>query len=273
MSATLSGTILRAACVQMCSGNDKEQNLATAGRLIEAAASESAHLVVLPENFSFMGANDAERRDAAEYPEQSWVLGFLSEQASRHRMHIVGGSLLLRQPDSGHLRNACPVFSPGGRLLEIYDKMHLFDVDLDTESYHESATIMAGEVPKSVALGGWRIGLSICYDLRFPELYRSYAGCQVLSVPAAFTVPTGRAHWEVLLRARAIENQAYVLAAGQVGEHPGGRLTWGHSMIVDPWGEVLDCLADGEGIVVADLDMARVNHVRRAIPALGHRRL
>ncbi len=265
--------ILRAACVQMCSGNDRSHNLEMAGRLIEAAACESVHLVVLPENFSFMGASDAERRDAAEYPEQSWVLGFLSEQANQHRMHIVGGSLLLRQPGSGQLRNACPVFSPDGKLLEIYDKMHLFDVDLDGESYHESATIAAGDGPKSVAFGGWLVGLSICYDLRFPELYRRYAGCQVLSVPAAFTVPTGRAHWEVLLRARAIENQAYVLAAGQVGEHPGGRQTWGHSMIVDPWGEVLDCRDEGEGIVVADLDMARVHHVRRAIPALGHRRL
>lgn len=269
----MSGETLRAACVQMCSGNARAQNLETARRLIEAAASQSVQLVVLPENFSFMGANDAERRDAAEDPEQSWVLGFLSEQAERHRMHIVGGSLLLRQRGSERLRNACPVFSPDGRLSAVYDKMHLFDVDLGAESYRESAMIAAGEAPVSVDVEGWAIGLSICYDLRFPELYRRYAGCGLLSVPAAFTVPTGRAHWEVLLRARAIENQAYVLAAAQVGEHPGGRQTWGHSMIVDPWGEVLDCRDVGEGIVVVDLEMDRLAHVRRAIPALEHRRL
>ncbi len=272
MSAISIGGVLRAACVQMCSGDDRERNLATAERLIEAAAAESAHLVVLPENFSFMGASDAARRAAAESPEQSWVLGFLCEQAERHHLHIVGGSLLLRQAGSERLRNACPVCSPDGRLLAIYDKMHLFDVDLGAEAYRESATIAAGEAPVSVDLDGWSLGLSICYDLRFPELYRRYAGCQLLSVPAAFTVPTGRAHWEVLLRARAIENQAYVLAAAQAGTHPGGRRTWGHSMIVDPWGEVLDCLEAGEGIAVADLDMARIQHVRTAIPALKHRR-
>jgi len=271
----MSAGMLRVACVQMSSGDDKEHNMATVARLCDAAASEAVRLLVLPENFAFMGRDDAARRNAAEYPEDSWMLGFLCEQAERHRMAIVGGSVLLREKDSDLLRNACPVFSADGRLLEIYDKMHLFDVDLGPERYLESATIAPGDAPRSVPVGPWQIGLSVCYDLRFPELYRHYAeiGCQVLTVPAAFTVPTGMAHWETLLRARAIENQAYVLAAGQTGEHPGGRRTWGHSMIVDPWGEVLGCRADGEGLVLADLDMARVRQVRSMIPALRHRRL
>ncbi|HXH64264.1 MAG TPA: carbon-nitrogen hydrolase family protein [Mariprofundaceae bacterium] len=271
----MSDGLLRVACVQMCSGDDREHNLATAERLIDEAAAEAVRLIVLPENFSFMGRNDEARRAAADYPEDSWVLGFLSEQAERHRMHVIGGSLLLRQRDSDRLRNASPVFSPDGKLLEIYDKMHLFDVDLGPERYMESATISPGSEPKSVSIGPWRIGLSVCYDLRFPELYRRYAeaGCQVLTVPSAFTVPTGMAHWETLLRARAIENQAYVLAPGQTGEHPGGRRTWGHSMIVDPWGEVLACREDGEGLVLAELDLARVDQVRSMIPALRHRRL
>lgn len=266
---------LRVGCVQMCSGDDRLHNLATAERMLEAAASEGVRLAVLPENFSFMSQSDEARYAAAEFPDDSWVLGFLSEQAERHRMHVVGGSVLLRQQGSERLRNACPVFSPDGKLLEIYDKIHLFDVDLGPERYLESATISAGDAPRSVQIGSWRLGLSICYDLRFPELYRRYAesGCQVLSVPSAFTVPTGVAHWEALLRARAIENQAYVLAPGQSGEHPGGRHTWGHSMIIDPWGEVLGCREEGEGLVLAELSMARVDQVRAMIPALNHRRL
>jgi deaminated glutathione amidase len=271
----MSAATLHAACVQMCSGDDKAHNLAKVERWCDAAASQGVRLLVLPETFAFMGRDDAARRDAAEYPEESWVLGFLAEQAERHRMTIIGGSVLLRQTDSDRLRNACPAFSPDGKLLEIYDKMHLFDVDLGPERYLESATIAPGREPKLVSVGPWRIGLSVCYDLRFPELYRRYAAqdCQVLSVPAAFTVSTGMAHWETLLRARAIENQAYVLASAQTGEHPGERRTWGHSMIIDPWGEVLACRDDGEGLVTADLDMARVTQVRSMIPALHHRRL
>ena len=238
-----------------------------------AAAAESAQLVVLPEVFAFMGADDEERRAAAETAEDSRVLGFLGEQARRHRLYIVGGSLLLRDPGARLLRNASPVFAPSGAMLAVYDKMHLFDVVLGAEAYRESAVIAPGEAPVSVAIDDWRLGLSVCYDLRFPELYRHYAGCEILSVPAAFTEPTGRAHWQVLLQARAIENQAYVLAAAQQGVHPGGRRTWGHSMIVDPWGEVLDELEAGEGIVVADLALERIRHVRASIPALEHRRL
>ena len=163
---------LRVACVQMCSGDDRLRNLATAERLFEAAASEGVRLVVLPENFSFMSSSDEARYAAAEYREESWVLGFLSEQAERHRMHVIGGSVLLKQRDSDLLRNACPVFAPDGKLMDIYDKMHLFDVDLGSERYRESATILAGHAPTSVSIGPWKVGLSICYDLRFPELYR-----------------------------------------------------------------------------------------------------
>jgi nitrilase len=269
---------MRVACVQICSSDDLTANLKLVDRLLAEAAGQGVKLAVLPENFAFMGADPQARRRLGEELSISTVLPFLSESAARHALHIVGGSVLMAG-SGGRLRNACPVFEPNGSCIACYDKIHLFDVDLPGESHRESATITAGAAPVWVDIAGWRLGLSICYDLRFPELYRRYArqGCQVLTVPAAFTVPTGRAHWEILLRARAIENQAYVLAAAQAGSHPGGRRTWGHSMIVDPWGEVMACAAEncleGQGILVtAEIDRERIDQVRRQLPALAHRR-
>jgi len=265
---------LLCACIQMSSGSDRDDNLEQAALLLQQAAAGGAELAVLPENFSLMGVNESSKRTHAEMQQNSTVLSFLSAQAALLQMAIIGGSTLL-QGDHGKLRNACPVFAADGRMLAIYDKMHLFDVDLDGESYRESASIQAGDQACSVELGSFRFGLSICYDIRFPELYRHYAagGCHVLSVVAAFTEQTGRAHWQTLLCARAIENQCYVLASAQWGMHADGRSTWGHSMIIDPWGEVLAIQEEGTGVILADLTSARLAHIRKILPSLQHRQI
>jgi len=273
-SATYSGdSSLRVVCVQMCSGDNVDANLARTGELLKEAAEQGAELVLLPENFAFMAADDAGKREVAEPEAQSRVLDYLSRRAREHSMAVIGGSVALTHEGSGKIRNACPAFSHRGDLLGVYDKIHLFDVDLKNEHYRESDTVVPGDSPLEVKVKDWNIGLSICYDIRFPELYRHYVdeGCDVLTIPAAFTVPTGMAHWETLLRARAIENQAYVLAAGQWGDHPGGRKTWGHSMIIDPWGDVMVKQGEGEGVIVADLDMAFLRRIREVLPALIHR--
>jgi deaminated glutathione amidase len=270
---------MRAACIQMCSGEDVAANLAVVARLLEEAAAKQVRLAVLPENFSFMHPDNALKHRIAAEVVPAMVLPFLVESARRHGLYLVGGSVLLTAP-GGKLRNASPVYGPDGACLGIYDKMHLFDADLPGERYRESELVEGGMQPLTVEVDGWRMGLSICYDLRFPEFYRRYAdqGCQLLTVPSAFTVHTGRAHWEVLLRARAIENQAYVLAPAQVGSHPGGRQTYGRTLIIDPWGEVLAAGASveegGEGaLLTADLARSRVAEVRQLVPALRHRRL
>jgi len=265
---------LRVACIQMCSGDDVDANLVRAGEWLEQAAKHGAELALLPENFAFMSADDASKHDIAEPETQSHVLDYLSRRARECSMAVIGGSVSLTHSSSGKVRNACPVFSHRGDLLGMYDKIHLFDVDLENERYRESDTIIAGDTPVSVKVKGYNIGLSICYDIRFPELYRYYANeeCHILTVPAAFTVPTGMAHWETLLRARAIENQAYVLTAAQWGEHPGGRKTWGHSMMIDPWGDVMAKQEEGEGVIVADLDSNLLLRIRSSLPALKHRK-
>ncbi|MDQ6970772.1 MAG: carbon-nitrogen hydrolase family protein [Mariprofundus sp.] len=265
---------MRVACLQMCSGLDRDANLATVDRLLTMAADQGAGLAVLPETFAFMGGTEAEKRDMAEPQSESETLCFLSEQAARHQMSIIAGSLFLKA-EGDHIRNACAAFDATGSLLAVYDKIHLFDMDYQGESYHESALIEAGNKPVCIQAGDFKIGLSICYDLRFPELFRHYVseGCEVLCNVAAFTVTTGRVHWQSLLQARAIENQCYVLAAAQTGTHPDGRQTWGHSLIIDPWGEVLAELAEGEGLVVAELSKKHVKHLRQSLPALRHRRL
>lgn len=269
---------MRVACVQMCSGAEVAANLDVASRLLADAASRGARLAALPENFSFMSPDDDLKRRIAADIVPTEVLPFLAAAARRHGLYVVGGSVLL-VGESGKLRNACPVYAPDGACLALYDKIHLFDVDLPGESHQESRLVEAGSQPVVAQIDTWLLGLSICYDLRFPELYRHYArqGCQLLSVPSAFTVPTGQAHWEILLRARAIENQAYVLAPAQGGSHPGGRRTWGHTLIVDPWGTILAQVAgtpEGQGnIAVADLEVERVREIRRRLPALEHRRL
>ena len=266
---------LRAACIQMSSGDHVDANLERAGELLKKAAEQGAELALLPENFAFMSETNDARQAVAEPEAQSRVLDYLSRRAREYGMTVIGGSVPLTHPDSARIRNACPVFSHRGDLIGVYDKIHLFDVDLENEHYRESDSIVPGDTPVSVQVKDWNIGLSICYDIRFPELYRYYAdaNCHVLTVPAAFTVPTGMAHWETLLRTRAIENQAYVLAAGQWGEHPGGRKTWGHSMIIDPWGDVMVRQEEGEGVIVADMNLEFLQKVRFSLPALKHRRL
>ncbi len=266
---------MRVACIQMNSGCDAGCNLERAAALLGLAASRGAKLALLPENFAFMDRNEDSRRRLAEPESSSRLIAFLREQAARLGLAIIGGSIPLASDREGRVRNACPVVDAGGNLVAVYDKMHLFDVDLGEEQYRESDSTVPGAAPVSVEIEGWRIGLSICYDLRFPELYRRYADqdCDAFAVPAAFTVPTGRAHWSVLLRARAIENQAYVLAAAQWGAHPGGRTTWGHSMIVDPWGDVLDECAEGEGIACAVMQRAQIRELRARMPVLSHRRI
>lgn len=264
---------MRVACIQLCSGSDQAGNLARAEHWLAEAKRQGAELAILPENFALMGVSDMQRRAAAEPQESSGVLLFLAGQAARHGMAIIGGSVLLQGEEK--LRNACAVYDARGRLLAVYDKIHLFDVDVGGDLYRESAIVQPGDRPATVQLGAFRAGLSICYDLRFPELYRHYAlhGCDIISVVAAFTEATGRAHWRPLLRARAIENQCYLLASAQVGVHADRRRTWGHSMVIDPWGDVIAELAEGEGVITASLSVDRLQAVRRSLPALQHRRL
>jgi len=265
--------MMRAACIQMTSGDDKQANLRRAGALLAQAADAGAELALLPENFAFMGADDEAKRAASESEDDSSILSFLAEQATKFSMSIIAGSVLLQDENSARLRNTCVVFSSSGKRLASYDKIHLFDAQAGGESYRESDIIRPGNRPVIAHVRDWDIGLSVCYDLRFPELYRHYSasGCAILSIPSAFTVSTGKAHWQTLLRARAIENQCYVLAAGQCGVHPGGRQTWGHSMMLNPWGDVIAELPDGEGIIVADISRHQLAAIRNQLPVLKHR--
>lgn len=267
---------MRVACLQLSSQDNVDSNLATIARLLKDAAGRGVTLAVLPEMFPFMHPAQERKEHFANQVAHQTVLPFLADQARRHQLTIVGGSLLLMGEDQ-RLRNCCPVFSPDGNLIATYDKIHLFDSDLADRSYRESEQVTAGTSPQIVTLDEWCIGLSICYDLRFPELFRHYAshGASILTVPSAFAVPTGSAHWEVLLRARAIENQAYVLAPAQIGIHPGGRETYGHSMMIDPWGIIIARAAndstEGE-LIIADLSHQRLDDVRQQLPVLQHRR-
>ena len=263
---------VRLAGVQMVSGPRVADNLAAAARLVAEAVDQGAGLVALPEYFPIIGASDAARLAAREPFGQGPVQDWLAGTASRHGIWLFAGSIPLEAGATDRMRNATLVFDPAGRCVARYDKIHLFGFDNGRESYDEAACIEAGETPVAVDTPFGRVGLSICYDLRFPELYRQLGGPDLILVPAAFTDITGRAHWEVLLRARAIENQCYVLAAGQGGRHENGRLTHGNSMIIDPWGEILDRKGRGPGLVLADLSHARLAEVRRQLPALQHRK-
>jgi nitrilase len=265
----------RAAAIQMCSGPDRTANLTAAATLLEAAAEAGAELAVLPENFSFLGRGETDRIAMAERPGDGPAQEFLAAKARELGLWIVGGTLPVLEPGEACPRAASLLFDDRGHAVARYDKLHLFDVSLPgtQEGYRESAGTCRGEgvVVADSPLG--RLGLAVCYDVRFPELFRSMlgAGLEAISLPAAFTVPTGRAHWELLVRARAVDNLAFVLAAAQWGEHEGGRRTWGDSMIVNHWGEVLARRRDGAGIVVADLDHEAQREARRRFPALDHR--
>ena len=274
---------MKIAAVQMVSTPDVETNLAAARRLVGSAAAAGASLVVLPEYFCFLGRSDRDKLAIAEPAEGGPIQRMLADAAREHGVWLIGGTLPITIPASAgedaagaaRVMNANLAFSPRGEPAARYDKMHLFAYDNGRERYDEARTLAPGAAPVSFDADGWRVGLSVCYDLRFPELYRALSRppCDLLSVPSAFTYTTGLAHWEVLLRARAIENQCYVIAAAQGGTHENGRRTFGHSLVVDPWGEVVACRRDdGEGIVVAEMRRARIAEVRRQLPALEHRR-
>lgn len=261
----------RLAALQMVSGPCVADNLAAAGRLVEDAVAQGAQLVVLPEYFPIIGAVDADRVRASENYGNGPIQDWLAATAARHDVWIIAGSIPLTTKQPHQMRNSCLVFNDGGDCVARYDKIHLFGFKKGEESYNEAAFIEPGETPVAVDTPFGRIALSICYDLRFPELYRALSPVDLILVPAAFTDTTGRAHWEILLRARAIENQCYLLAVGQGGRHESGRVTHGNSMIVDPWGEILDRKMKGPGVVIADLDHARIAEIRESLPALAHR--
>ena len=266
---------MKVAALQMTSGPDVAANLGQARALLEDAAARGARLAALPENFSFMGLKDADKRTVAEADGSGPAQDFLAESARRLRLWIVGGTVPLAAGPDGRVAAASLVYDSDGRRVARYDKIHLFDVDIPgrAESYRESAHVAPGAGATVLDTPVGRLGLSVCYDVRFPELYRhlSARGAQILSVPSAFTSPTGRAHWETLLRARAIENLCYVIAPAQSGFHPSGRETYGDSMIVDFWGRVLQRLPRGRGCAVADLDLNLQAGVRESFPALVHR--
>lgn len=268
---------MKVAAVQMTSSPDVAANLAEAGGLLEQARESGAVVAVLPENFAFMGLEDVDKRKVAEAEGSGPIQDFLSSTARRLKLWIIGGTMPLRAGADGRVAAASLVFDSDGKRVARYDKIHLFDVDIPgkAETYRESAHVAPGSKPAVVDTPAGKFGLSVCYDIRFPELFRqlSAAGAQILTVPSAFTGPTGRAHWETLLRARAIENLCHVVAPAQSGFHANGRETYGDSMIVDHWGRVLQRLPRGRGIVVADVDLVRQAEARASFPALDHRML
>lgn len=268
---------MKVAAIQMVSGISLDANLSEALRLLRQAAACGAELAVLPEYFCFMGQQDSDKLLLAEQPGLGTVQDFLSDAARDLKLWLVGGTLPMATDDPHHAANASVVYNPRGQAVSRYDKIHLFRYDNGREAYDEAAVLKAGDTPTAFDCSSrdgqtWRIGQSVCYDLRFGELYRLLAA-DVILMPAAFTHTTGQAHWEVLLRARAIENQAYVIASAQGGVHENGRRTWGHSMVIDPWGQVMALHATGPGIAMAELDMAELQRIRQQLPALQHRRL
>ncbi len=264
------------AAIQMTSGPDVAANLFEAGRLITQAVESGAKLIVLPENFCLMPMKDSGRLREVELLDDGHIQNFMAEASRRHKIWLVGGTVPLTTDNPEKCRSSCLVYNSLGERVARYDKIHLFDVELNnSEAYTESATIEAGEEVVVVETPFGRLGLAICYDLRFPELFRqlSEKGAQILAVPSSFTAITGSVHWEVLVRARAIENQAYVLAAAQGGFHANGRETYGDTMIVDPWGRITNRLSRGPGVVLSDVDLDLLGDIRKNLPSLKHRRL
>lgn len=272
-SDSLSGfTDLAVAAIQMVSGIQSDSNMKSASRLIKQAAEQGAELVLLPEYFCLMGQRDTDKLAIREVDGQGPLQQFLAEQAAMHGIWLVGGTIPLESPASDRIYNTCLVYGPDGHRLARYDKIHLFGFDNGKEVFTEADTIVPGPAKATAfASPAGPALLSICYDLRFPELYRAIHPVSLILVPSAFTYTTGRAHWETLLRARAIENQCYVLAAAQGGKHESGRRTWGHSVLIDPWGAVVDELAEGPGVVYGKVSIERLQRVRTSLPALEHR--
>jgi predicted amidohydrolase len=263
---------VRVALVQMNSRDDKAENLERAEMLVGQAAAWGSDLVVLPELWTYLGPRKRHAEVAEPIPGETSE--FLGRLAARYRFWLVAGSYLEAVPGAERLHNTCIVLNPDGEVVARYRKLHLFDVEVDGKLYEESATVAPGSEAVVATVAGVPVGLSVCYDLRFPELYRRLAarGARLVAVPAAFTMETGKDHWEVLLRARAIENQVYVLAAAQCGASPPANVCYGNSMIVDPWGTVIARGGYREGVVVADADLGAAERVRKALPALTHRR-
>ena len=270
---------MRVAAIQMNSGPDVSANLALAEDLLAEAAADGCKLVVLPENFALMPERGRDKARHAEEPGSGPIQDFLSGAAAQHGLWIIAGSMPLVSPeiDNERVYGACPVYDAEGKERAVYRKIHLFDVDLVEagESYRESNSMYPGDDVVAVDTPAGRVGLTICYDMRFPELFRRLVddGATLFTVPAAFTRPTGEAHWHTLLRARAIENLAYVIAPGQYGRHPDDRSTYGHSLICDPWGRILAEQADGNAVVAADIDPDLPTRLRKEFPALSNRRL
>jgi predicted amidohydrolase len=263
------------AAIQMAAGPNTVANLTEAARLIDMAVQAGANMLVLPENFAHMGMNEVDKLAISEQEGEGPIQQFLRDQARANNVWIVGGTLPIATQDPARIRSSCLVFNDNGEQVARYDKIHLFDVSLDAtgENYAESETIEAGDQLVVFESPFGRVGLAVCYDIRFPEMFRKMHQQQVeiIALPSAFTATTGRAHWEQLVRARAIENLCYVVAADQGGYHVNGRETHGHSMIVDPWGNVMDILASGSGYVMANIDIDQLHQIRRTFPALRHR--
>ena len=267
---------MRVAALQMVSTPDVARNLAAAAGLIADAAAQGARLVALPEYFCLLGRNDRAKLEIAEADGDGPIQSMLSDAARRHGVWVIGGTLPIRTSDPERVRNSCCAYGPDGQRVARYDKIHLFAYDNGRERYDEARVLEAGSAPVAFDAAGLRVGLTVCYDLRFPELYRALmrpAPCDLIVVPSAFTHTTGHAHWELLLRARAVENQCYVLAPAQGGTHENGRRTWGHSLLADPWGEIVAVRDEDEGVVLGELSSERLAEVRQQLPALGHRRL
>ena len=268
---------LKIAAIQMVSSASLQANLETAGRLIQAAAQDEVQVVVLPEYFCIMGLKDTDKVNIRETFGSGPIQAELADLAKANGIYLIAGTIPLEAKDPNKVLNTTLVFGPDGQRVARYDKIHLFGFQTNTERYQESETIEAGEIPGIVKITTnnteWTLGLSICYDLRFPELYRALGQVDCHIIPAAFTYTTGKDHWEILLRARAIENQCYVLASAQGGIHQNQRRTWGNTMLIDPWGSILSTLAQGEGFISGVLSKEKLNEVRSKLPALAHRKL
>ena len=277
MISSISTTALKVASIQMVSTPVLKDNMATATMLIKAASEDGANLVVLPEYFCLMGLKDNDKVHAREAFGNGPIQEELAAIAKRNEIYLVAGTIPLEAKDPNKVLNTMLAFNPDGQRIGRYDKIHLFGFQTSTERYQESETIEAGNEPGilKISVNGqdWTFGLSICYDLRFPELYRALGQVDCHIIPAAFTYTTGKDHWEILLRARAIENQCYVLASAQGGKHQNQRRTWGHSMLIDPWGSILADLPEGEGFISGVLSKDKLNEVRSKLPALAHRKL
>jgi nitrilase len=277
MSPSENSAELKIASIQMVSTPDLRENLSTASRLIATAALEGAQLAVLPEYFCLMGLKDTDKVRAREGFGNGPIQEQLSQIAKENNLYLVAGTIPLEAKDPNKVLNTTLVFDPAGQQISRYDKIHLFGFQTANERYQESETIEAGHQPGllkiSVNNNEWTFGLSICYDLRFPELYRTLGEVDCHIIPAAFTYTTGKDHWEILLRARAIENQCYVLTSAQGGKHQNQRRTWGNTMLIDPWGEILANLPEGEGFISGVLCKDKIKEVRSKLPALAHRKL